>query len=164
MREQTPPPAPLDLDTTITRITKLLPTQTTLDPDQVKRLQCLLEKVRQPGMDDRYASETQVFLMSRDNKMPGPTEWRRVLSELLHPSLFSPQVTDDQVLINLRELDYDIGNGVAKMNQIIDYASGAEWGLGLMALSNAFKQFNRWVLERLRDPASIYSCYADVFL
>jgi len=164
VRDQMPSPTPLDLDVTITRLTKVLPTQTTLDPDQVKRLQCLLEKVRQPGMDDRYASEMQVLLMARDNKMPGPTEWKRVLSELLHPSLFSPQVTDDQVLINLRELDYDIGNGVAKMNQMIDYASGAEWGLGLMALSNAFKQFNKWVLERLRDPASIYSCYADVFL
>jgi flagellar motor protein MotB len=164
VRDETPPPAPLDIDVTITRITSLLQTQTTLDPEQVQRLRCLLQKVRQPGMDDRYASDMQVFLMYRDNRMPGPTDWNRVLSRLLHPALFSPQVTDDQVLVNLRELDYDIGNGVAKMNQIIDYASGAEWGLGLMALSNAIKEFNKWVLERLRDPASIYSCYADVFL
>jgi OmpA family len=164
VREEKPPPTPLDIDITINRLTTLLPTQTTLDPDQVKRLQCLLQKVRQPGMDDRFATDTQVNLMYRDNKMPGPTEWNRVLSRLLDPALFRPQVTDDQVLINLRELDYDIGNGVAKMNQIIDYASGAEWGLGLMALSNAIKQFNKWVIERLRDPNSIYSCYADVFL
>ena len=164
VRDETPSPTPLDIDVTITRITTLLQTQTTLDADQVKRLQCLLQKVRQPGMDDRYASDMQVFLINRDNRMPGPTDWNRVLTRLLHPSLFSPQVTDDQVLINLRELDYDIGGGVAKMNQIIEYASGVDWGLGLRALSNAFKQFNKWVIERLHDQASIYSCYADVFL
>jgi outer membrane protein OmpA-like peptidoglycan-associated protein len=165
VREQTPPPTPLDLDITITRITKLLQTQTTLDPDQVQRLQCLLQKVRQPGMDDRYATENQVFLvMYRDNHFPTATEWSRALSTLLHPGLFSPQVSDDQVLINLREFDYDIGGGVSKMNQLINYASGADYGLGLMALSSAFKQFNKWVLERLKDPLSIYSCYADIFL
>jgi hypothetical protein len=106
----------------------------------------------------------QVFLMYRDNHFPTATEWNRALSTLLHPDLFSPQISDDQVLTNLGRLDEDIGTGIQKMNQIIAYASGAEWGLGLMALSNAFKEFNKWVIERLHDQASIYSCYADVFL
>src|SRR4029079_12446792 len=68
VRDETPPPAPLDIDVTITRITTLLQTQTTLDADQVQRLRCLLQKVRQPGMDDRYASDMQVFMMYRDNR------------------------------------------------------------------------------------------------
>jgi outer membrane protein OmpA-like peptidoglycan-associated protein len=164
LREQTPSPTPLDLDVTVTRANKLLTAPNRLDPETVKRLQCVLQKVRQPGMDDRYATDMQVFLMYRDNHFPTATEWNRALSTLLHPDLFSPQISDDQVLTNLGKLDEDIGTGIQKMNQIIAYASGAEWGLGLMALSNAFKEFNKWVLERLHDQASIYSCYADVFL
>jgi hypothetical protein len=50
------------------------------------------------------------------------------------------------------------------MNQIIAYAQGPDWGLGLLALAKAFKQFNAWVMERFSDQTSIYSCYADLFL
>jgi outer membrane protein OmpA-like peptidoglycan-associated protein len=163
-RDYRPPPQPLDQDTTLKRQTDLLRKNPTRDPDTTKRLQCLLEKVRQPGVDDRYVNDTQVFLINRDNKMPGPTEWNRVRSSLLHPGLFNPQVPDAQVIKNLERLDEDIASGIVKMIQIVDYASGADHGLGLLALATAFKQFNAWVMERLKDQASIYSCYADLFL
>jgi hypothetical protein len=163
-RDYRPPPQPLDEDVTLKRQTDLLQTNPTRDPDTTKRLQCLLQKMRQPGADDRYVNDTQVFLINRDNKMPGPTEWNHVRSNLLDPALFSPQLADARVIANLEKLDEDIAGGVVKMNQIIDYASGAEWGLGLLALANAFKQFNAWVMERFKDQASIYSCYADLFV
>jgi hypothetical protein len=95
---------------------------------------------------------------------PGPTEWNRVRSTLLDPGLFGPQIPDDRVIRNLEWLDEEIAGGVVKMIQIMDYAQGAEWGLGLLALANAFKQFNAWVMTQLKDQASIYSCYADLFL
>jgi outer membrane protein OmpA-like peptidoglycan-associated protein len=163
-RDYRPPPQPLDENITLTRQTDLLQKNPTRDPDTTKRLQCLLLKMRQSGVDDRYVNETQVFLINRDNKLPSPTEWNRVRSTLLHPDLFSPQVPDQQVIANLERLDEEIAGGIVKMNQIIDYASGPDWGLGLLALANAFKQFNAWVIERFRDQTSIYSCYADLFL
>jgi hypothetical protein len=163
-RDYRPPPQPLDEDITLKRQTDLLQKDPTRDPDTTKRLQCLLLKMRQPGVDDRYVNDTQVFLINRDNKMPEPTEWNRVRSTLLDPGLFRPEVPDDRVIANLERLDEEIAGGIVKMNQIIAYASGPDWGLGLLALATAFKQFNAWVMERFRDEASIYSCYADLFL
>ena len=163
-RDYSPPPQPLDEDTTLKRQTDLLQKNPTRDPDTTKRLECLLQKMRQSGVDDRYVNDTQVFLINRDNKLPSPAEWNRVRSHLLHPDLFSPQVTDQQVITNLERLDEDIAGGIVKMNQIIDYASGPDYGLGLLALANAFKQFNAWVMDRFKDQNSIYSCYADLFL
>ena len=163
-RDYRPPPQPLDEDTTLKRQTELLQNNPTRDPDTTERLRCLLVKLRQPGVDDRYANDTQVFLINRDNKLPGPAEWNRVRSTLLEPGLFSPQIPDDRVIANLESLDEEIAGGIVKMIQIIDYASGAEWGLGLLALANAFKEFNAWVMAQLKDQASIYSCYADLFL
>jgi flagellar motor protein MotB len=161
-RNVTPPAAPLSADVTVTRLEGLLKLQTRLSSDEVTRLRCLLQKVREPGSDDRFANETQVFLIKRDNAMPQPTEWSRVRHLVLHPALFGPQLSDRQVMEHLQQIDEDIIGGVAKMNQIIEYASGAEWGLGLLALPNAFKQFNVWLLERLKDPTSIYYCYPDL--
>jgi hypothetical protein len=163
-RDYRPPPQPLDEDITLKRQTDLLQTHPTRDPDTTQRLQCLLVKMRHPGVDDRYVNDTQVFLINRDNKMPAPPEWNRVRSTLLHPDLFSPQVPDERVIVNLEQLDEDIAGGIVKMIQIMDYAKGGDWGLGLMALATAFKQFNAWVMERFKDDASIYSCYADLFL
>jgi outer membrane protein OmpA-like peptidoglycan-associated protein len=163
-RDYRPSPQPLDEDITLKRQTDLLQRNATRDPDTTKRLQCLLLKMRQSGVDDRYVNDTQVFLINRDNKLPAPTEWNRVRSTLLDPGLFSSQVPDDRVIANLEQLDEEIAGGIVRMNQIIAYASGADWGLGLQALATAFKQFNAWVIKRLRDPASIYSCYADLFL
>jgi outer membrane protein OmpA-like peptidoglycan-associated protein len=163
-RDYRPPPQLLDEDITLKRQTDLLLSNPTRDPDTTKRLQCLLLKMRQSGVDDRYVNDTQVFLINRDNKKPGPTEWNRVRSTLLDPALFNPQVPDDRVIANLERLDEEIAGGIVKMIQISDYAQGPDWGLGLLALANAFKQFNAWVMERFRDQASIYSCYADLFL
>jgi hypothetical protein len=163
-RDYLPPPQPLDEDITLRRQTDLIQQNLTRDPGTTARLQCLLLKLRQSGIDDRYVNDTQVFLINRDNKFPGPPEWNRVRSTLLDPRLFSPQVPDDRVIKNLEQLDEDIAGGIVKMNQIIAYAQGADYGLGLLALATAFKQFNAWVMERFVDRASIYSCYADLFL
>jgi len=164
LRDYRPPPQPLDEDITLKRQSELLQKTPTRDPDTTKRLQCLLQKMRQSGVDDRYVNDTQVFLINRDNKMPGPTEWNRVRSTLLDPRLFSPQIPDERVIANLLRLDEEIAGGIVKMNQIQAYASGIDHGLGLRALATAFKQFNAWVMERFRDQSSIYSCYAELFL
>jgi outer membrane protein OmpA-like peptidoglycan-associated protein len=163
-RDYRPPPQPLDEDTTLKRQTDLLQKHPTRDPDTTERLRCLLVKMRQSGVDDRYVNDTQVFLINRDNKLPGPTEWNRVRSTLLEPRLFAPQIPDHQVIANLERLDEEIAGGIVKMIQIMDYAHGPDHGLGLRALANAFKQFNAWVMTQLKDQASIYSCYADLFL
>jgi outer membrane protein OmpA-like peptidoglycan-associated protein len=161
-RDWTPPPAPLDVDVTVNRLDGLVRQPSGLPSNTVTRLQCLLQKVRGPGSDDRYANETQVFLINRDNEMPRPETWSRVRNLVLDPGLFGPQVEDQQAVANLARVDEDIIGGVAKMNQIIAYASGPDHGLGLLALANAFKQFNVWVLERLKDPTSVYACYPDL--
>ena len=163
-REHTPPPQPLDKESTIRRQHDLVVGASQLDPAAASRLLCLLEKVIEEGTDDRYANDTQVFLINRDNDTPAPTEWNRALSSLLDPRLFGPTTSDARVVANLARLDEDITSGIIKMNQIVEYASGASWGLGLLALSTSFKQFNSWVNERLRNASSLYSCYAKDFL
>jgi outer membrane protein OmpA-like peptidoglycan-associated protein len=70
-RDYRPPPQPLDEDNTFKRQTDLLQRNPTRDPDTTQRLRCLLVKMRQAGVDDRYVNETQVFLITRDNKLPG---------------------------------------------------------------------------------------------
>ncbi len=160
-RDATPAPTPLDLQTTVTRLEGLLTTPG-LDPDAVTRMRCLLQKVRDRDSDDRFVTETQVFLVNRDNAMPGPSEWSRVRTRVLHPDLFAPAVSDTQVLANLGKIDDDIIYGVGKMTQMIDYAGGADYGLGLLALARAFKDLNKWIIERLNDPKSVYSCYPQL--
>jgi hypothetical protein len=107
-------------------------------------------------------TDTQVFLVNCDNAMPGPTEWSRVRTLIVHPDLFAPSLPDAQVLANLGRIDEDIIYGVSKMTQMIDYAAGADYGLGLRALARAFKDLNKWILERLNDPKSVYSCYPQL--
>ncbi len=162
-RDYSPPPQPLDKDSTIRRQRALLMGASQLDPAVSSRMLCLLGKVMEEGSDDRYANDTQVFLINRDNAMPAPTEWNRALAHLLDPRLFGPTTSDARVAANLARLDEDIISGILRMNQIVAYASGASWGLGLLALSTSFKQFNTWVNERLRNSSSIYSCYAKDF-
>jgi hypothetical protein len=163
-RDYRPPPQPLDEDATLRRQLDILQNRGTSDSATTKRLECLLLKLRQSDVDDRYANDTQVFLINRDNKLPAPTEWNRVRSTVLDPNLFDPRAPEASVIRNLEQLDEDIAGGIAKMIQIIDYAQGPDYGLGLLALANAFKQFNAWVMTQLKSPASIYSCYADLFL
>jgi hypothetical protein len=161
VRDMNPPPQPLDLNVTVTRLEGLL-TSATLGPDAARRMRCLLGKIRDHDADDRFVNETQVFLVDRDNKMPGPAEWSRVRNLVLHPDLFAPSLTDEEVLNNLGRIDEDIMYGVGKMNQMIAYAGGADYGLGLLALANAFKELNKWVIDRLNDPKSIYKCYPEL--
>jgi hypothetical protein len=160
-RDTSPAPTPLDLNVTVSRLEGLLVTST-LPAETVTRLRCLLQKVRDPDSDDRFVTETQVFMVNRDNKMPTPTEWTRVRTLVLRPDLFAPDRSDAEVLVNLGRVDEDLQFGVQKMNQIIEYASGIDYGLGFVALANAFKELNTWVLERLADPKSVYSCYPDL--
>jgi outer membrane protein OmpA-like peptidoglycan-associated protein len=160
-RDMSPPPTPLDLDLTVTRLEQLL-THSTFDSDAVSRMRCLLKKVRDPGTDDRFFNDTQVFFVNRDNAKPGPTEWNRVRTRLLHPDLFAPSLPDKQVLDNIGRIDEEIIYGVSKMTQMIDYASGADYGLGLYATANALKDLNKWLLARLDDPKSVYSCYPQL--
>jgi outer membrane protein OmpA-like peptidoglycan-associated protein len=158
-RDTTPAPTPLDLQLTVSRLDGLL-AASSLDPDAVTRMRCVLKRARDPDFDDRFLNETQVFYVSRNNAMPGPTEWSRVRNLLQHPDLFGPALSDDQVLTNIGQMiDQDIIYGVRKMNQMVDYAGGPDNALGLVALPRAFKEFNIWVLARLDDPKSVYTCY-----
>jgi outer membrane protein OmpA-like peptidoglycan-associated protein len=166
-RDTSPPPTPLKLDETLPRLTSLLTSQSLLDGDTVDRLRCMLSKLQQPGTDDRFATDTQVFLINRDNQLPGAADWNRVLSRVLTPEVFGPQVPDDRVIAALGRLDLAVAEGIAKTNQMVAYASGIDLGLGplgLMALSDAFKKYNDWQFARLHDSTSVYSCYASLFL
>ena len=168
-RDNTPPPRPLKLDETLSRLTSLLTSQTKLDADTVNRLRCLLSKLQQPGTDDRFATDTQVFLINRDNRLPEATDWNRVLTRVLTPELFGPQVPNDRTSPRhpRPHLHWTSARHREDQTKIVAHASAIDFGLGplgLLALSNAFKKYNDWQFARLHDSASVYSCYASIFL
>jgi hypothetical protein len=157
--DTTPPQVPLSLDPTVTLLQGVV---AGADPDAAARIRCLLQKIRDPNTDDRFVNETQVFLVNRDKAMPGPTEWSRVRNLVLSPDLFDPSRSDAQVLANIGRIDEDIIYGVRKMNQMIAYASGIPDDVGLGTLAPAFKELNKWVIDRLSDPHSVYTCYPEL--
>lgn len=149
---------PLAVDQVVSRSLKVLQNQRTLDNAAAQRLLCLLSKMRNPGVDDRYFTKDVVENVARTNKEPDPTEWSRIRYSLSNSAFFSPQIGDGQVLKGLELLDTQMIEGIVKLRQIIEYYSGAP-AIGALTTGKGFRSFDAWFQKQLGDENSIYRCY-----
>jgi hypothetical protein len=149
---------PLTMDQVTLRCIKILQNQRTLDKDAAQRLLCMMGKMRNSGVDDRYFTQQTVGDVARTNKQPDPIEWPRMRYSLSNPNFYGTQVSDGRVLKNLELLDTQMMEGIVKLRQLITYYSGAP-ALGALTTGKGFRAFDAWFQKQLSDENSIYRCY-----
>ena len=149
---------PLAMDQVALRCIKILQNQRTLDKAAAQRLLCVMGKMRNPGVDDRYFTKETVAAAATTNKRPDPTEWTRMRYLLSNPIFYGPKVNDGRVLKNLELLDTQVIEGIVKLRQLITYYSGAP-ALGALTTGKGFRAFDAWFQKQLSDENSIYRCY-----
>jgi hypothetical protein len=149
---------PLAVDQVTLRCIKILQNQRTLDKAAAQRLLCVMGKMRNPGVDDRYFTKETVAAVARTNKQPDPTEWTRMRYLLSNPIFYGFKVNDGRVLKNLELLDTQVIEGIVKLRQLITYYSGAP-ALGALTTGKGFRAFDAWFQKQLSDENSIYRCY-----
>jgi hypothetical protein len=149
---------PLRVDHIAERGIKLLKSQWTLDKDAAQRLLCVLAKMRNTSIDDRYFINQAVAKVDGTNKFPEPIDWSRMRYSLSNPMFFGPKVDDAQMLKHLGLLDTQVIEGIVKLRQLITYYSGAP-AIGALTTGNAFRALDAWFQKQLKDEKSIYHCY-----
>ncbi|MFT3696803.1 MAG: N-acetylmuramoyl-L-alanine amidase [Kofleriaceae bacterium] len=120
---------------------------------QVNRLTCLLQKIRDASVDDRYINGFDSLLRSL-----GP----RLTDDQLDALLNSNRVRDDvlraaqnpgDIRTHMDLLDQRIMQGISFLNERMYIEGGA--------LSEALLQIKDWVVARQHDQASGYWCYGQ---
>ena len=150
---------PVQLEEVVIRATRLLKGRNSMDQEKVKKLLCVLSKMRLPNPDDRFIGGGQAVLnIKNSNKFPTPEEWNRVRLQLTFPNMFGSHIPDDQFLRGLESLEDMISGGLREMNRIKDYDGGIPT-FGNMATPSAMMQLFVQVDQMARDKNSVYSCY-----
>jgi hypothetical protein len=149
---------PLKIDDVISRSLRLLQSQQKLDKAAAQRLVCMLSKMRDPRVDDRYFTKDVAAHVARTNKRPDPTDWARMRYSLSNASVFGPQVSDEKVLKSLEWLDAQVMEGIVKLRLLILYYTGA---LHALTTGKEFRSLEAWYQKQLSDENSIYRCYRN---
>lgn len=122
-----------------------------ISPNQKNRLTCLLQKVLEPGVVDAYVIYTWEI-----QQQVAPLPAKQLLKFLQHLKVdlgkrdnFGPTVSDVLFMDNLVQLDVAILYAIDKLNEQVHQVAPDRFKLQLW----------RWILDRQRDPKSIYWCY-----
>lgn len=143
-----------------------------LTPEQVQRISCLLNKVMQKGVDDRYVGKELVLDVYNSGKTKNVAgkisltnpKYIFLREELSKRDRFGPSVPDARFLKNLELIDGEIIEGIGKVNELISRLSGAmTQGVPLSSsIFAAIEWLRNWMFHRVKDNISIYSCYQNV--
>ena len=148
----------VSLRAVVKRAEKLLPRLS--DPDQIRRLRCLLKKVIQKGSDDRWIDSTGVRSVYDSASPFGSYGFSGLRSDLTEPTGYGPGASDAAILNSLQSVDGRILAGIAKVVELIQYLSGAaSAGIPLIRTMKAMDDLRAWMNERVNNDISIYSCY-----
>ncbi len=135
---------------------RLLTGNKALPADKVKRILCILNKLKNNATDDRFVPGTFVqYLMNA--QFPGPADWPRLRFYLANENFFGSDVTPADWLKHLEKIDDDIMDGLAQLTKIKNYDSGIPF-VGNIATQHTILQTFTWIGDRARDRNSIYSC------
>jgi flagellar motor protein MotB len=152
---ESPPAPPLKLDAVVRRCLDLLQNQRTINGDTAQRSRCMLTKLLDLNIDDRYVHRDRIPQIVAENRTLHPTDWNRVRFVMVNPGMFGNDVSDEQVLRNLAEFEGILIAGGQAITQLFDQHGGA--------VPVAIQALRDWTDQRLDDAQSIYSCYREVF-
>jgi hypothetical protein len=151
----------LKLDEVTSRCIKLLKSQRTLDKEIAQRLLCMIGKMRNSGVDDRFATAQLITDIDKTNKPVDPVDWPRMRYSLSNPDFYGPKVGDAQVVKHLESLDRQMIDGILRHRQLVTYYSGVPL-LGALSTGKVFRALDEWMHKQMRDGKSIYGCYSNV--
>jgi len=148
------------LRTTVGRGLKLL--SRLAAKDQAQRIGCVLRKLLRPGTDDRSVFPELVSTVENKALALGTYPFS-LLRDSLSMRDIGAAASDAGLLASLESIDAGIIAGIRTMNQRIQVLSGAaSAGVPMMARYKAVDALRAWMHERVKDDASIYSCYRKV--
>lgn len=132
-------------------------------PEQAKRLNCLLQKVIQKGVDDRWAGPELVLNVYNTNQLIGTYPFLLLRDQLTIAGVFGDSVSDAQILVFLEKIDESIISGISEVNKKIHLLSGAvSQGVPLISTMKAVDGLRAWMHKQVQNDQSIYSCYRNV--
>jgi hypothetical protein len=147
-----PPPPSFNWREATKRGLELLKKQP-LPARQTKRLQCLLQKLLEPNIIDAYLLydynvRQQVACVSAELTIK---LLQNLKVDLARGGVFSPEVSDSQFIKNLATIDYNIVEGIRKIDEHLKVNGIA---------THCFKRrMNQWIAASQQNPKSIYWCY-----
>ena len=130
--------------------------------EQAQRIGCVLRKLLQKGVDDRWVFSHLVTTVENKRLAFGTYPFSLLRDRLSLPD-FGAAASDAGLLASLQSMDAGIIAGMQTMNQRIQVLSGAATvGVPMVATYKAVDALRAWMHERIKDDASIYSCYRNV--
>jgi len=148
----------VSLRAVIDRALRLLPRLQS--PETAKRLNCVLLKLKDRAVDDRWAYGQLVLDVFNNDRPFGTYSFSVLRDSLSMSSMYGPSVPDAQILRSLEQLDGNINQGIQTLNQYMQRLRfAASQGVPLISRMKATDALRAWMFERTRDRKSIYSCY-----
>jgi hypothetical protein len=141
-----------DLDTAITRLLDAVDGAGELAPNQKSRLKCMLAKLRDPSVDDRYLNGYSYLLGTLGPRL-NDEQFNVMMSHVRTDLLNEAAWTDPQIGTSLDLLDRRIFFGISYLNRQ-NYTQGA-------ALAAAHLQLKDWIVGQQSNRNSIYYCYGE---
>jgi hypothetical protein len=148
-----------------------------LTDGQTRRISCFLRKVLPMDADDRFVDGPMVIRVYNTGR-PQP-EFLYLKDWLTAKDFFGSAADDAAFVRRLQELDGRIIEGIAKLDQEITRIEGAMGVLPVpsgvpdpggvlgvpsgVAIPNGLKQLRMWMLDRMKQDVSIYSCYTSKY-
>lgn len=152
IRNGPPIPPPFNWREATKRGLELLKKQP-LPARQTKRLACLLQKVLEPNIIDAYLLydynvRQQVACVSAELAIKF---LKNLKVDLARGGVFSPEVSDSELIKNLATIDYNIVEGIRKIDEHLQVNGKA---------ADCFKRrMNQWIAANQQNQKSIYWCY-----
>jgi hypothetical protein len=144
------------VDRIVNRALQLLPDAARqgvpLSSNQVSRIRCWLQMLRNAGTDDRFLTG-QSMLDYKNSNGRQPVSYSNIRQWLLPPFSVQKRIvaTDSAILRSVKSIDEQIIQGRNWINQ--------EFGTQGGAVHDTVQTMRQWLDERERNTSSIYNCY-----
>jgi hypothetical protein len=122
-----------------------------LAANQKSRLRCMLPKLLDPAVDDRYLNGYNYLLQTLGPRLND--EQFNLMLEHVRPDVQRDAASPDSLGTALDMLDRRIFSGIAYLNR--------QWATQGAALANAHLQLKDWIAEQQANTNSIYYCYGE---
>jgi hypothetical protein len=120
--------------------------------EQRRRILCLVDQIRKPGVDDRYLTRSAVDRHDRYPQITTP-EFRRPWEELLPDDVIKQRIkkTDREIWRDMQLVDNDILGGRAWINSLFIRQQSA--------VSQRVQRLRNWVETQQNSDRTVYWCY-----
>lgn len=120
---------------------------------QINRLNCLMQKIRDPNVDDRYINGFDSLLRTLGPRLT-EEQFNTVVGQMhVRQDVIDAATRGDDIRTDMDLLDQRIMRGIGYLHMMRETQGGV--------LAEALLQLNDWVAARQHDQNSVYYCYGD---